>query len=84
MTQSRYTTRRELWCVQSPGECGKDQHIGVSNFNFPLLEQALNWFQTKLVTHQVYYNPLARKLQENGTLKFCQQNNIVLTAYVTL
>lgn len=63
---------------------GKIKHIGVSNFNVPLLEEAVDLCETQLVTNQVYYSLLARKPQEDGTLKFCQENNIVLTAYAPL
>ncbi|MDG2070677.1 MAG: aldo/keto reductase [Pseudomonadales bacterium] len=60
---------------------GKIRHIGVSNFDVPLLEQAVQLCETNLATNQVYYGLRNRKPQENGTLKFCQENNVVLTAY---
>jgi|TARA_B110000196_G_C21106590_1_gene645521 diketogulonate reductase-like aldo/keto reductase len=63
---------------------GKIRHIGVSNFSVPLLEQAVQLCETHLATNQVYYGLLNRKRQEDGTLKFCQGNKIVLTAYAPL
>ena len=63
---------------------GKIRHIGVSNFDVPLLEQAVQLCETNLATNQVYYGLLNRKPQENGTLKFCQENRVVLTAYAPL
>ena len=63
---------------------GKIRHIGVSNFDVPLLEQAVQLCETNLATNQVYYGLLNRKPQENGTLKFCQENKVVLTAYAPL
>ena len=63
---------------------GKVRHIGVSNFDVPLLEQAVQLCETNLATNQVYYGLLNRKPQENGTVKFCQENKVVLTAYAPL
>jgi diketogulonate reductase-like aldo/keto reductase len=63
---------------------GKIRHIGVSNFNVPLLEQAADLCETQLLTNQVYYSLLHRRPREDGTLKFCRENNLVLTAYAPL
>jgi len=63
---------------------GKIRHIGVSNFNVPLLEQAVDLCATPLVTNQVYYGLLQRRPREDGTLKFCLENDMVLTAYAPL
>ena len=63
---------------------GKIRHVGVSNFDVPLLEQAVKLCQTRLVTNQVHYSLLYRRPQVDGTLKFCQENNMVLTAYAPL
>ena len=63
---------------------GKVRHIGVSNFDVPLLEQAVQLCETNLATNQVYYGLLNRKPQESGTLAFCQENKVVLTAYAPL
>jgi diketogulonate reductase-like aldo/keto reductase len=63
---------------------GKIRHVGVSNFNLPLLAQAVDLCETPLATNQVYYGLLARKPQQEGTLQFCQEHHIVLTAYAPL
>jgi diketogulonate reductase-like aldo/keto reductase len=63
---------------------GKIRHIGVSNFGVSLLEQAVQLCETHLATNQVHYGLLYKKPQEDGTLKFCQENNVVLTAYAPL
>jgi diketogulonate reductase-like aldo/keto reductase len=65
-------------------QVGKIRHIGVSNFNVPLLEQAVALSETPLATNQVYYSLLSRRPQQDGTLEFCRKNDIVLTAYAPL
>jgi diketogulonate reductase-like aldo/keto reductase len=53
---------------------GKVKHLGVSNFNLKLLQQAQSLSETPILTDQVPY-------VENGVLQYCQQNDILLTAY---
>ena len=57
------------------------RHVGVSNFNLRLLQQSWELCQTPLVTNQVPYSLADRSYVENGVLEYCQQNNILLTAY---
>ena len=57
------------------------RHVGVSNFNLRLLQQSWELCQTPLVTNQVPYSLSDRSYAENGVLEYCQQNNILLTAY---
>jgi diketogulonate reductase-like aldo/keto reductase len=65
-------------------QAGKIRHIGVSNFDVSLLEQAVKLSDTPLATNQVRYSLFYRRPQDNGTLTFCRQNDIVLTAYSPL
>ncbi len=60
---------------------GRVRHLGVSNFNLKLLKQAAALSETPLLTDQVPYSIPDRKYVENGVLGFCQQNDILLTAY---
>jgi diketogulonate reductase-like aldo/keto reductase len=60
---------------------GKVKHIGVSNFNVKLLKQAQSLSETPLLTDQVPYRLPDRTYVENGVLDYCQQNDILLTAY---
>ena len=60
---------------------GKVRHLGVSNFNLKLLKQAAGFSDTPLLTNQVPYSIPDRKYVKNGVLEFCQQNDILLTAY---
>ncbi|HET6594819.1 MAG TPA: aldo/keto reductase [Anaerolineales bacterium] len=60
---------------------GKVKHLGVSNFNLKLLQQAQSVSETPIVTDQVPYSLPTRTYVENGVLEYCQQNDILLTAY---
>lgn len=60
---------------------GKVRHLGVSNFNLKLLKQAADLSETPLLTNQVSYSIPDRTSVENGVLEYCQQNDILLTAY---
>ncbi len=59
----------------------KVRHLGVSNFNLKLLKQAVGLCDTPLLTDQVSYSVPDRTYVKNGVLEYCQQNNILLTAY---
>ncbi len=60
---------------------GKVRHLGVSNFNLKLLKQAAALSETPLLTNQVSYSIPDRTYVKNGVLEYCQQNDILLTAY---
>ena len=60
---------------------GKVRHLGVSNFNTKLLRQAQSLSETPILTDQVPYRLPDRTYVENGVLEYCQQNDILLTAY---
>jgi diketogulonate reductase-like aldo/keto reductase len=60
---------------------GKVKHLGVSNFNLKLLRQAQSLSTTPILTNQVPYRLPDRTYVENGVLDYCQQNDILLTAY---
>ena len=60
---------------------GKVKHLGVSNFNLKLLKQAQSLSETPILTNQVPYRLPDRTYVENGVLEYCQQNDILLTAY---
>jgi diketogulonate reductase-like aldo/keto reductase len=59
----------------------KVKHLGVSNFNLNLLKQAQSLSETPVLTDQVPYRLPDRTYVENGVLQYCQQNDILLTAY---
>jgi diketogulonate reductase-like aldo/keto reductase len=60
------------------------RHVGVSNFDVRLLEQARVEAETPVVTNQVPYNLSDRSYVRNGVLEYCQRNKILLTAYSPL
>lgn len=60
---------------------GKVQHLGMSNFNVKLLQQAQALSETPIMTNQVPYSLSDRSYVKNGVLAYCQQNNIIVTAY---
>jgi diketogulonate reductase-like aldo/keto reductase len=60
---------------------GKVKHLGVSNFNLKLLKESQLRSETPLLTNQVPYRLPDRSYVKNGVLGYCQQNDILLTAY---
>lgn len=60
---------------------GKIRHIGVSNFGVELLEKAVKISPYPVVNDQVEYHPL---LSQRELLTYCQDRNIVFTAYCPL
>ena len=60
---------------------GKVRHLGVSNFNLSQLRDAQAVSNTPILTNQVPYSLHARKYASNGVLQYCQENDILLTAY---
>jgi diketogulonate reductase-like aldo/keto reductase len=60
---------------------GKVKHLGVSNFNITLLEQAQKLSETPIITNQVPFSISDRSYVKNGVLEYCQKNDILLTAY---
>ncbi len=60
---------------------GKVKHLGVSNFSVKLLKEAQEQSETPIITNQVPYSISDRSYVKNGMLEYCQQNQILLTAY---
>jgi diketogulonate reductase-like aldo/keto reductase len=60
---------------------GRAKHLGVSNFNLRLLKQAQELSETPIITNQVPYSLADRSYVKNGVLEYCQQHDILLTAY---
>lgn len=60
------------------------KNIGVSNFNSSLLEEAMGNTKNRIVNNQVHFNLSARYYEKDGTLEFCEKNNIIVTAYRVL
>jgi diketogulonate reductase-like aldo/keto reductase len=60
---------------------GKVRHLGVSNFKLKLLKEAQSLSETPILTNQVPYCLPDHSYVENGVLEYCQQNDILITAY---
>ncbi len=60
---------------------GKIRHAGVSNFKLRDLKKAVSLCETPLLTNQVPYSLPANEYIKNGVIEFCQQNDILVTAY---
>lgn len=60
---------------------GKVRYLGVSNFSVKLLKQSQEHSETPIITNQVPYSITDRSYVKNGVLEYCQQNDILLTAY---
>lgn len=60
---------------------GKVKHLGVSNFNLKQLKEAQAVSATGILTDQVSYSLPDRTYVKNGVLAYCQENDILLTAY---
>ncbi len=60
---------------------GKVRYLGVSNFNLKLLKDAISLADSPILTDQVSYSLPDRTCVENGVLAYCQENDILLTAY---
>jgi diketogulonate reductase-like aldo/keto reductase len=60
---------------------GKVRNLGVSNFSLRLLKESQVLSETPLITNQVPYSLSDRSYVDNGVLEYCQQNDILLTAY---
>ncbi|MBN1536297.1 MAG: aldo/keto reductase [Anaerolineales bacterium] len=60
---------------------GKVRHLGVSNFNLKLLKKSAALSETPLLTNQVSYSIPDRTYEKNGVLEYCQQHDILITAY---
>ncbi len=60
---------------------GLVRHIGVSNFTIPWLREAVAHAHHPIVTNQIHYGLYARAYADNGTLDYCREHGILVTAY---
>lgn len=60
---------------------GLVKNIGVSNFNIEQLQRLLKHAQIKPTVNQIECSPHVTPLD---TIKFCKENDIVVTAYTPL
>lgn len=60
---------------------GLVRHLGVSNFNLRQVKQAAALSENPLLTNQVSYSVPDRTYQKNGVIAYCQEHDILITAY---
>lgn len=60
---------------------GMTRFIGVSNFSMKRLVEAQSYSSHKIVLNQVHYNLEAREPERDGLIKFCQNNDIIISAW---
>lgn len=62
-------------------EQGLTKDIGVSNYRMPELKASVDYLGKKIVYSEMHYNLIIREPEIGGTLDYCRQNGIVLSAY---
>ena len=60
---------------------GKVKHLGVSNFKLKMLKESVALSETPLLTNQIPYSLPEKTYLDNGVIAYCQQNDILVTAY---
>ncbi|MEN9582084.1 MAG: hypothetical protein RL641_38 [Candidatus Parcubacteria bacterium] len=60
---------------------GVVKNIGVCNFTKEALEEAQSYTKNKIVCNQVHYNFIFREPERTGLLKYCQENDVFLSAW---
>lgn len=63
---------------------GKVRHLGVSNFEMDQLKKSQAVSATPIVTNQISYSLFDRSYVKNGVVPYCQEQNILITAYSPL
>lgn len=63
---------------------GKVRHLGVSNFKLKLLKQVQGYSEAPIITDQIPYRLPDKTYVENGVIEYCQQNDILVTAYLPI
>jgi diketogulonate reductase-like aldo/keto reductase len=62
-------------------EQGLIKNIGVSNFNIQEFETAQSYTKYKIVNNQLHLNLKYRESERKGLVKYCQDNDILFTAW---
>lgn len=60
---------------------GLARGFAVSNYNSESMQEALNTTNYPILFNQVYYNLYMREVEEDGVLKLCQNNNVLIQAF---
>lgn len=76
-----HSLRDSMGALDKLVEDGLVKHIGVCNFNKEHLAEAQSYTKNKIVCDQVHYNLEFRELEKTGLLKYCQENDIFISAW---
>ena len=60
---------------------GLVKHIGVSNYTVEEIQEAQSFAKNKIVTAQQHFNLKYRESERKGILQYCQENDMLFTAY---
>ncbi|MEP7166609.1 MAG: aldo/keto reductase [Candidatus Woesebacteria bacterium] len=71
------TMRAMNYLVQN----GYTRFIGVSNFSRKRMIEAQSFSSNKIVLNQVHYNLEIREVEHDGIVAYCQENDIILSAW---
>jgi len=67
--------------MEGCAKAGLTKHIGVSNFSVKKIKELLSACEIRPEVNQIELHPF---LQQNGMLEYCNDENILLTAYAPL
>jgi diketogulonate reductase-like aldo/keto reductase len=56
------------------------KYISLSNFNVSQFKKAQNYTKNKIICNHVHFNLKYRLLQQDGSIKYAQKNDIVIVA----
>jgi diketogulonate reductase-like aldo/keto reductase len=60
---------------------GLARGLAVSNYNSSSMKEALRTTNHPILFNQVYYNLFIREVEQDGVLKLCQENNVLIQAF---
>lgn len=71
----------QIGALNEVKQAGKVRHIGVSNFNIALMDEAVALSDTPLVTNQVEYHPF---IDQTKVMDGARKHGMALTAYYAM
>ncbi len=60
---------------------GLTKEMGVSNYRLPELKAAVEYLGDKITYSEMHYNLIIREPEVGGTLDYCREKGIILSAY---
>ena len=78
---------KQLWAMKEVVKAGKAKYLGVSNFSAKQMREAYEQLRrtpAPLISNQVKYNLLHRRIENNGVLETAKELGISIIAYSPL